>query len=59
MLNGRNLKHEKLIAESKNALDQIKEKKYAQEFHAQGITNILAYGIAFSGKQLLVSLEKM
>src|SRR3990167_11343179 len=33
---------------------QIQSKKYAQELRAQGIKNIMGYGIAFAGKQLLV-----
>ena len=39
------------------ALDQIKEKKYAHELHRQGITHIIAYGIAFFKKELLVTME--
>ena len=33
---------------------QIQSKKYAQELRAQGVKNIMGYGIAFAGKQLLV-----
>lgn len=36
------------------ALDQIDEKGYDVEMHRQGITKILKYGIAFSGKKVLI-----
>ena len=39
---------------SEAALLQIQDKKYANELYAQGITNIIGYGIAFAGKQVLV-----
>ena len=39
------------------ALDQIKEKKYAHELRRQGITHIIAYGIAFFKKELLITME--
>ena len=33
---------------------QIQDKQYAQELRAQGVKNIMGYGIAFAGKELLV-----
>jgi len=42
-----------IVAQS--ALDQIMEKKYAQELYAQGIQTIIAYGIAFEGKNVCVT----
>ena len=38
-------------------LNQIKQKNYIHELRAQGVKNIIIYGIAFFKKQLLVSLE--
>ncbi len=43
-----------LEASAQKALDQIVEKKYAQELYDQGIRSIIAYGIAFEGKNLCV-----
>ena len=43
-----------LEVSAQKALDQIIEKKYAQELYDQGIQNIIAYGIAFEGKSLCV-----
>ena len=37
-----------------DALLQIQDKQYAQELRAQGVKNIMGYGIAFAGKELLV-----
>ncbi len=39
---------------AQSALDQIMEKKYAQELYAQGIQTVIAYGIAFEGKNVCV-----
>lgn len=36
------------------ALEQIADKRYVQELHALGITEVRSYGIAFEGKQVLV-----
>ncbi len=46
---------------AQKALDQIIDKKYAQELYNQGIEEIIAYGIAFQGKNVSVlscTLEK-
>ena len=40
---------------AQKALDQIIEKKYAQELYDQGIQSIIAYGIAFEGKNVCVT----
>ncbi len=39
---------------AKKALEQIMQKNYLQELKAKKVTTILAYGIAFSGKNLSV-----
>lgn len=39
---------------AQKALDQIHEKKYAQQLYDQSIETIIAYGIAFAGKNLFV-----
>ena len=39
------------------ALTQIQEKQYHVDMTAQGIVRILAYGIAFSGKQVQIVAE--
>lgn len=49
---------ESLEEGAQRALEQIKAKKYAQELKDLGITNILLFGIAFKGKQLLVISEE-
>lgn len=48
-----------LAVAAKRALQQIKEKQYAQELRAMGIMNIKAIGIAFLGKELLVESESL
>ena len=40
-----------------NALLQIREKQYAQEMFAQGIKSVIAVGIAFKGKKVLIQSE--
>ncbi len=42
--------NETLELAAQRALDQIKEKKYAQELRERGIKSIKLFGIAFSGK---------
>ncbi len=39
---------------AQKALDQIIDKKYAQELYGQGIQTVIAYGIAFEGKTVCV-----
>ena len=41
------------------ALKQIHDKGYVTEMHARGIKNVLVYGIAFLGKQILVRSERV
>lgn len=41
------------------ALEQINTQNYVAELRAQGITSILAYGIAVHGKQVLVKAEQL
>lgn len=45
---------EKLEDAAQKALEQIISKNYVQELKARNVKNILAYGIAFSGKNLSV-----
>jgi hypothetical protein len=39
------------------AMQQIKDKKYAQEITIRGARAIIAYGIAFEGKKLAITSE--
>ena len=41
------------------ALEQIKDRRYDQEFHEEGRNDILAYGIAFYKKRCKVVVEKL
>jgi Predicted AAA-ATPase/PD-(D/E)XK nuclease superfamily len=50
---------ETLEITANRALEQIKEKNYAQELKARGITHIKAFGIAFAGKTILVKSQDM
>ena len=40
------------------ALKQIEVKKYAQELRAQGVKEIIAYGIAFKGKSVAIKMQR-
>ncbi len=51
-------KGEDLEIATKNALQQIEDKKYVSELKAQGKTDIFRYGIAFDGKEVLVKLVR-
>jgi len=42
---------------AKRALAQVKQKEYAQELKALGITHVMAIGIAFLGKKISVESE--
>ena len=42
-----------------DAILQIQNKQYASELRAQGIVNIIGYGIAFCGKELFVKSIKL
>ena len=44
---------------AQRALEQIKQKHYAQELKSLGIKNIIGIGIAFLGKKLLVKSEAL
>lgn len=52
-----NLDDEALNKLSKEAIHQIKEKKYEAELLSKGITKILRFGVAFSGKKAKVISE--
>ena len=43
---------------AENALVQMNKKKYSVEMTAYGVTEILKYGIAFSGKNVCVMAEE-
>ena len=49
---------ETLEQAAQRALDQIEEKKYAQELVSRGVKDIVSVGIAFAGKELLVLMHK-
>lgn len=42
---------------SQEALSQIREKQYDAELKAAGVTDIIRYGVAFSGKSVEVAME--
>lgn len=50
---------ETLASAAKKALAQIHEKKYATELSNRKIKSIIAYGIAFQGKKVLVLKEQI
>ena len=41
------------------ALEQIHEKKYQTALKSRGITSIIAYGIALSGKALHIEMQRL
>lgn len=49
---------EALLALSETALKQIEDKKYDTNMKAKGITVILKYGVAFSGKTVKISTKQ-
>ena len=53
----KDLSDEELDALSAEALDQINEKAYDTEMKAEGIRDIIKFGIAFSGKKLKIRTE--
>ncbi len=53
----KDLSEEALDSLSSEALDQIDEKRYAEEMIEDGITEILKLGIAFSGKKVKIKTE--
>ena len=54
----KDLSDEELDSLSAEALDQINEKAYDTEMKAGGITDIIKFGIAFSGKRLRIRMGK-
>ena len=53
----KNLSNEELEVLSKEAIDQINKKDYDTEMHSAGITDIIKFGIAFSGKKVRIRME--
>jgi hypothetical protein len=53
----KDLSDEGLDALSVEALDQINEKGYDTEMHEEGVTDIIKFGIAFSGKKVKIRTE--
>ena len=53
----KDLNDEKLDTLSAEALNQINEKGYDTEMRAEGITDIIKFGIAFSGKRVKIRTE--
>ena len=54
---GKDCKEGQLEKLAQTALDQIKDRQYYIEMQAQGVKEILQYGIAFSGKRVCVRAE--
>ena len=53
----KDLNDKKLEALSMEALDQIYDKGYDTEMREEGVTNILKFGIAFSGKKVNIRTD--
>lgn len=53
---GKKCSSEKLSELAETALKQINDKKYDTEMDAKGITSVFKYGVAFSGKNVAVSV---
>ena len=49
---------ESLGAAADNALQQIQDKKYAQELRAKGIKDVIAFGVACKQKKVLVKMRR-
>lgn len=47
---GKNVTKKEMEELAREAISQIKKKEYTDELHAQGVQNILEFGVAFSGK---------
>ena len=52
-----NVNDEELDALSAEALDQINDKGYDTEMCEEGVTQIIKFGIAFSGKRVKIRTE--
>ena len=46
---------EELEKRARDAIHQIEEKHYDEKLRLEGVTNILKYGVAFSGKEVAIS----
>ena len=53
----KDLNDEELDALSAEALDQINDKGYDTEMREEGVTQIIKFGIAFSGKKVKIRTE--
>ena len=53
----KNCSEKQLEALSKIALKQINDRTYSAELSAMGVSTILKYGIAFSGKKARITVE--
>ena len=51
------MNEDELATEAQAALQQIKDRDYDAELRAQGVEQVLHYGIAFCGKRVQVNLE--
>lgn len=56
---GENLSAEELEREAKEALAQIRDRKYIEDLKHHGIRNIGMFGISFSGKQATSAYEQI
>lgn len=52
----KNCSKESLTKLSQTALQQINDRKYDTEMHSKGIHTIYKYGVAFSGKDVVVTV---
>ena len=55
---GKDCNDEQLTELAQTALDQMNERQYHLEMTGQGVTEILKYGIAFSGKKVCIKAER-
>ena len=53
----KDLNDEELDALSSEAIDQINEKGYDTEMREEGVTDIIKFGIAFSGKKVKIRTQ--
>ena len=50
---------ETLLSKAQEALQQIKDKRYVETFKQHEVSNVLAIGLAFCGKQLDLAYEEL